>query len=76
MTVIVYHMLNNVEKEKLVIDLYYNQQKNVCQIAQVLAMHLTANSSAHTITLGKLLDNIIVLTKNIFILISILLNQI
>src|SRR5689334_23017483 len=34
MTVIVYHMLNNVEKEKLVIDLYYNQRKNVRQIAQ------------------------------------------
>ena len=32
--VIVYHMLNNVEKEKLVIDLYYNQLKNVRQIAQ------------------------------------------
>src|SRR5438067_6502207 len=30
----VYHMLGNVEKEKLVIDLYYNQQKNVRQIAQ------------------------------------------
>ena len=27
-------MLNNVEKEKLVIDLYYNQHKNVRQIAQ------------------------------------------
>jgi hypothetical protein len=27
-------MLSNVEKEKLVIDLYYNQQKNVRQIAQ------------------------------------------
>jgi hypothetical protein len=27
-------MLNNVEKEKLVIDLYYNQRKNVRQIAQ------------------------------------------
>jgi len=27
-------MLSNVEKEKLVIDLYYNQQKNVLQIAQ------------------------------------------
>ena len=27
-------MLNNVEKEKLVIDLYYNQLKNVRQIAQ------------------------------------------
>jgi hypothetical protein len=24
-----YHILSNVEKEKLVIDLYYNQQKNV-----------------------------------------------
>jgi predicted DNA-binding protein YlxM (UPF0122 family) len=30
----VYHMLINVEKEKLVIDLYYNQRKNVRQIAQ------------------------------------------
>jgi hypothetical protein len=29
-----YHMLSNVEKEKLVIDLYYNQQKNVRQVAQ------------------------------------------
>jgi hypothetical protein len=28
-----YHMLGNVEKEKLVIDLYYNQRKNVRQIA-------------------------------------------
>jgi hypothetical protein len=27
------HMLINVEKEKLVIDLYYNQRKNVRQIA-------------------------------------------
>jgi histone deacetylase complex regulatory component SIN3 len=27
-------MLSNVEKENLVIDLYYNQQKNVRQIAQ------------------------------------------
>jgi hypothetical protein len=27
-------MLSNVEKEKLVIDLYYNQRKNVLQIAQ------------------------------------------
>jgi uncharacterized protein (UPF0254 family) len=27
-------MLSNVEKEKLVIDLYYNQQKNVRQVAQ------------------------------------------
>ena len=27
-------MLNNVEKEKLVIHLYYNQRKNVRQIAQ------------------------------------------
>jgi hypothetical protein len=27
-------MLTNVEKEKLVIDLYYNQRKNVRQIAQ------------------------------------------
>jgi hypothetical protein len=31
-------MLNNVEKEKLVIDLYYNQQKNVRQIAQQVRM--------------------------------------
>ena len=29
-----YHMLSNVEKEKIVIDLYYNQRKNVRQIAQ------------------------------------------
>jgi DNA-directed RNA polymerase specialized sigma subunit len=29
-----HHMLSNVEKEKLVIDLYYNQRKNVRQIAQ------------------------------------------
>jgi hypothetical protein len=29
-----YHMLGNVEKERLVIDLYYNQRKNVRQIAQ------------------------------------------
>ena len=28
------NMLSNVEREKLVIDLYYNQQKNVRQIAQ------------------------------------------
>ena len=34
LTVIVYHMLSNVEKEKIVIDLYYNQSKNVRQIAQ------------------------------------------
>ena len=34
LTVIVYHMISNVEKEKLVIDLYYNQRKNVRQIAQ------------------------------------------
>jgi hypothetical protein len=27
-------MLSNIEKEKLVIDLYYNQQKNVRQVAQ------------------------------------------
>ena len=27
-------MLSNIEKEKLVIDLYYNQRKNVRQIAQ------------------------------------------
>src|SRR5919206_3334751 len=27
-------MLSNVEREKLVLDLYYNQRKNVCQIAQ------------------------------------------
>src|SRR5919205_2055212 len=27
-------MLSNAEIEKLVIDLYYNQRKNVCQIAQ------------------------------------------
>ena len=35
---IVYHMLSNVEKEKLVIDLYYNPQKNVRQIAQEARM--------------------------------------
>jgi hypothetical protein len=29
-----YHILSNVEREKLVIDLYYNQRKNVRQIAQ------------------------------------------
>jgi carbamate kinase len=29
-----YPMLSNVEREKLVIDLYYNQRKNVRQIAQ------------------------------------------
>ena len=34
LTVIVYHMISNAEKEKLVIDLYYNQRKNVRQIAQ------------------------------------------
>jgi hypothetical protein len=28
------HMLSNLEKERLVIDLYYNQRKNVRQIAQ------------------------------------------
>ena len=33
-----HHMLNNVEKEKLVIDLYYNQQNNVRQIAQETRM--------------------------------------
>jgi DNA-directed RNA polymerase specialized sigma subunit len=27
-------MLSNVEKEKFVLDLYYNQRKNVRQIAQ------------------------------------------
>jgi len=31
-------MLINVEKEKLVIDLYYNQGKNVRQIAQEVRM--------------------------------------
>jgi hypothetical protein len=31
-------MLSNVEKEKLVIDFYYNQQKNVRQIAQEARM--------------------------------------
>src|SRR6188472_3479970 len=31
-------MLSNVEKEKLVIDLYYNQHKNVRQIAQEARM--------------------------------------
>jgi DNA-directed RNA polymerase specialized sigma subunit len=34
MAVIVYHMLSNIDKEKLVIDLYYNQRKNVRQIVQ------------------------------------------
>ena len=34
MIVIAYHMISNVEKEKLVIDLYYNQRKNVHQMAQ------------------------------------------
>ena len=34
MIVIVCHMLSNVEKEKLVTELYYNQRKNVRQIAQ------------------------------------------
>ena len=29
-----YHMLGNLEKEKIVIDLYYNQRNNVRQIAQ------------------------------------------
>ena len=38
LTVIVYHMLSNVEKEKLVIDLYYNQGKNVREIAQEARM--------------------------------------
>jgi DNA-directed RNA polymerase specialized sigma subunit len=33
-----YHMLNNAEREKLVIDLYYNQRKNVRQIAQEARM--------------------------------------
>ena len=36
--VIVYHMISNAEKEKLVIDLYYNQLKNVRQIAQEARM--------------------------------------
>jgi DNA-directed RNA polymerase specialized sigma subunit len=31
-------MLSNLEKEKLVIDLYYNQRKNVLQIAQEARM--------------------------------------
>ena len=31
-------MLSNVEKEKLVIDLYYNKRKNVHQIAQEARM--------------------------------------
>jgi hypothetical protein len=38
LTVIVYRILSNIEKEKLVIDLYYNQQKNVRQIAQEARM--------------------------------------
>jgi hypothetical protein len=33
-----YHMLSNLEKEKLVIDLYYNERKNVRQIAQEARM--------------------------------------
>jgi len=36
--VIIYHMLSNVEKEKLVIVLYYNQRKNVRQVAQEARM--------------------------------------
>ena len=31
-------MLSNVEREKLVLDLYYNQHKNVRQIAQEARM--------------------------------------
>ena len=31
-------MLSNIEKEKLVIDLYYNQRKNVRQVAQEARM--------------------------------------
>jgi hypothetical protein len=31
-------MISNVEKEKFVIDLYYNQRKNVLQIAQEARM--------------------------------------
>jgi predicted transcriptional regulator len=38
LTVIVYHMLSNIEREKLVIDLYYNGRKNVRQIAQEARM--------------------------------------
>ena len=34
MIVNAYHMLSNVEKEKLVVDLYYNQRRNVRRIAQ------------------------------------------
>jgi len=34
MIVNAYHMLINVEREKLVLELYYNQRKNVRQIAQ------------------------------------------
>jgi hypothetical protein len=34
MIVNAYHMISNAEKEKIVIDLYYNQHKNVRQIAQ------------------------------------------
>jgi hypothetical protein len=38
MIVNAYYMLSNIEKEKLVIDLYYNQQKNVLQTAQEARM--------------------------------------
>ena len=40
MIVIVCHMLSNVEKEKLVTELYYNQRKNVRQIAQEARMSI------------------------------------
>jgi uncharacterized membrane protein len=36
--VIVYHMISNAEKEKLVLDLYYTQRKIVRQIAQEAGM--------------------------------------
>jgi hypothetical protein len=48
---IVYHMLSNVEKEKLVIDLYYNQRKNVLQIAQEARISFEIFFAAGTIGL-------------------------
>jgi hypothetical protein len=44
-------MLSNVEKEKLVIDLYYNQRKNVRQIAQ--EARISFRSSNDTDLLNK-----------------------
>jgi hypothetical protein len=53
-------MLNNVEKEKLVIDLYYNQRNTVRQIAQEQEYHFaTGRISIQTILKNPLgLDNI------------------